>query len=327
MKKDFLTGAGSTEEGPWQLMVETTFGSYRKIEDAYILKEIGNTPLIRIRLFEKEFPSVEVYAKAEWFNPGGSVKDRAALFMVKDGLERGLLKPGVTLLDSTSGNTGIAYAMIGAALGIPVKLVIPENASIERKVTLKAYGAELIFSDGLEGSDGAQRLAQRIYAADPGAYFLPCQYDNPANPLAHETTTSVEILDQTQGRVEHFVACLGTTGTLVGTGRGLKKRKPDVKVHAVMPSESFHGLEGMKHIPTAIRPGIYDESVHDEIILADTEESYDIAEQLTREEGIFVGHSAGAALVGVREVAWQIQRGMIVTIFPDGGDRYLSEMR
>ena len=238
-------------------MVETTFRAIRKIEDAPILKEIGNTPLLKIKLFEKEFPEVEIYAKAEWFNPGGSVKDRPALSMVRDGLERGLLKPGVTLLDSTSGNTGIAYAMIGAALGIPVKLVIPENASAERKATLKAYGADLVFSDDMEGSDGAQRLAQRIYEADPGTYYLPCQYDNPANPKAHEDTTAVEILEQTGGRVEHFVAGLGTTGTLVGTGRGLKKRKPEVKVYAVMPSESCNGLEGMKHKPTASRPRHY----------------------------------------------------------------------
>lgn len=313
------------KEEHWQLMVETTYRAIRKIEDVPILDEIGNTPLLRIKLFEKEFPGVEVYAKAEWFNPGGSVKDRPALFMVRDGLERGLLKPGMTLLDSTSGNTGIAYAMIGAALGFPIKLVVPENASAERKATLKAYGADLVFSDGLEGSDGAQRLAQKIYEADPGAYFLPCQYDNPANPKAHEDTTAAEILEQTEGRVEHFVAGLGTTGTLVGTGRGLKKRKPGVKVYAVMPSESFHGLEGMKHIPTAIRPGIYDDSVQDELILANTEESWDLSEQLTREEGIFVGHSSGAALVGVREVARRIGSGVIVTIFPDGGDRYLSE--
>jgi cysteine synthase B len=283
--------------------------------------------LLPIRIFEKEFPEVEVYAKAEWFNPGGSVKDRAALSMVRDGLERGLLRPGITLLDSTSGNTGIAYAMISSALGIPVKLVLPENASEERKSILKAYGVDIVYSDALEGSDGAQRLAAKIYEEDTEAYYLPCQYDNPANPRAHEETTAPEIIDQTRGRIDHFVACLGTTGTLVGTGRGLKKLKPDVVVHAVMPSDSFHGLEGMKHIPSAIRPKIYDESVHDHLILATTEESYDLAEQMTREEGIFVGHSAGAALAGVRKVAREIGRGVIVTIFPDSGDRYLSEMR
>jgi cysteine synthase B len=217
--------------------------------------------------------------------------------------------------------------MIGAALGIPVKLVLPENASEERKATLRAYGTDIVYSDALEGSDGAQRLAAKIYEKDPEAYFLPCQYDNPANPRAHEETTAPEILEQTGGRVEHFVSCMGTTGTLVGTGRGLKKRKSGVKVHAVMPSDSFHGLEGMKHIPTSIRPGIYDESVHDELIPASTEESWDLSEQLTREEGVFVGHSGGAALVGVREVARKVGRGVIVTIFPDGGDRYLSEMR
>lgn len=308
-------------------MTETTAQEIRRIEESSILRQIGNTPLLPIRLLEKEFPEVEVYAKAEWFNPGGSVKDRAALSMVRDGVERGLLRPGITLLDSTSGNTGIAYAMIGATLGISVKLVLPENASEERKNTLKAYGVDIVYSDALEGSDGAQRLAAKIYEEDKETYYLPCQYDNPANPAAHEETTAPEIIEQTQGRVEHFVACLGTTGTLIGTGRGLKKRKPGVVVHAVMPSDSFHGLEGMKHIPSAIRPKIYDESVHDELILASTEDSWDLAEQLTREEGIFVGHSAGAALVGVREVARKVGRGVIVTIFPDSGDRYLSEMR
>ncbi|MBI3128899.1 MAG: cysteine synthase family protein [Candidatus Tectomicrobia bacterium] len=307
-------------------MIQAPARSFRSIDDVPILKLIGNTPLLRIRLFEREFPHVEVWAKAEWFNPGGSVKDRPALSMVRDGLERGLLRPGMTLLDSTSGNTGIAYAMIGAALGIPVKLVLPANASPERKGTLKAYGAEMVFSSALEGSDGAQRLARRIYEEDPEAYFLPCQYDNPANPLAHENGTAVEILEQTGGRVTHFVAGLGTTGTLVGTGRGLKKRKADVKVCAVMPAEPFHGLEGMKHIPTAIRPGIYEEAVHDQLILAGTEDSYQLAERLAHEEGLFVGHSSGAALVGAREVAERARSGVIVVIFPDSGDRYLSEM-
>lgn len=308
-------------------MVEAPARSFRKIEDAPILGLIGNTPLLRIRLLEKEFPHVEVWAKAEWFNPGGSVKDRPALAMVRDGLERGLLRPGVTLLDSTSGNTGIAYAMIGAAIGVPVRLVLPANASPERKATLKMYGAEMVFSSALEGSDGAQRLARKIYEADPDAYFLPCQYDNPANPRAHEDGTAVEILEQTDGRITHFVAGLGTTGTLVGTGRGLKKRKSGVKVCAVMPTDSFHGLEGMKHIPTAIRPKIYDETVHDHLFLAGTEESYQLAERLAREEGIFVGHSSGASLAGARELARRVRGGVIVAIFPDGGDRYLSEMR
>jgi len=307
--------------------VRTPSGAFRRLEDAPLLKCIGNTPLLRVRMFEEEFPRVEVWAKAEWFNPGGSVKDRPALYMVRDGLESGALRPGMTLLDSTSGNTGIAYAMIGAALGIPVKLVLPGNANPERKATLKAYGAEIVLSSALEGSDGAQRMARKIYEEDPEAHFLPCQYDNPANLRAHEETTAAEILEQTGGRVTHFVAGLGTTGTLVGTGRGLKERKKGVKVYAVMPSEAFHGLEGMKHIPTAIRPGIYDESVQDELLLAGTEESYDLAEGLARKEGIFIGHSAGAALVGVREVARRVREGVIVTIFPDGGDRYLSEKR
>ena len=312
-------------------MVESTVANpasaFRNLEDSPIIKCIGNTPLLEIKLFKSEFPDVEVYAKAEWFNPGGSVKDRPALFMVKDGLETGALRPGKILLDSTSGNTGIAYAMIGAALGISVRLVLPANASDERKATLKGYGADIVLSDPLEGSDGAQRLAAKMYQDEPEKYFLPCQYDNPANPLAHVETTAVEILEQTGGRVGHFIAGLGTTGTLVGTGRGLKERKPGIVVHAVMPSESFHGLEGMKHIPTAIRPKIYDESVHDNLILASTEESYDLAERIAKEEGLFIGHSAGAALVGVREVAKQIGKGVIVTLFPDGGDRYLSEAR
>ena len=307
--------------------VESPVSAFRNLADSPILKCIGKTPLLKIRLFEGEFPDVEVYAKAEWFNPGGSVKDRPALFMVKDGLETGELRPGKILLDSTSGNTGIAYAMIGAALGVPVRLVLPANASDERKATLKGYGAEVVLSDPLAGSDGAQRLAAKMYRDDPEKYFLPCQYDNPANPLAHVETTAVEILEQTDGRVEHFVAGLGTTGTLVGTGRGLKAQKASVSVHAVMPSESFHGLEGMKHIPTAIRPGIYDARVHDHLIPAGTEESYDLADRIVREEGLFIGHSAGAALVGVREVAKQIKKGVIVTLFPDGGDRYLSETR
>ncbi len=307
--------------------VENPASAFRNLGDSPIIKCIGNTPLLKIKMFESEFPDVEVYAKAEWFNPGGSVKDRPALFMVKDGLETGELRPGRILLDSTSGNTGIAYAMIGAALGIPVRLVLPANASDERKATLKGYGADIVLSDPLEGSDGAQRLAAKMYQDEPEKYFLPCQYDNPANPLAHVETTASEILEQTGGRVGHFIAGLGTTGTLVGTGRGLKERKPDVVVHAVMPSESFHGLEGMKHIPTAIRPKIYDESVHDNLILASTEESYDLAERIAKEEGLFIGHSAGAALVGVREVAKQIGKGVIVTLFPDGGDRYLSEAR
>ena len=313
------------------MMVESTVenprSAFRSMEDSAVINCIGDTPLLRVRLFESEFPEVEVYAKAEWFNPGGSVKDRPALYMVKDGLESGWLRPGKILLDSTSGNTGIAYAMIGAALGIPVRLVLPANASDERKATLEGYGADVVYSDPLEGSDGAQRLAAKMRRDEPGKYFWPCQYDNPANPLAHVETTAVEILEQTDGRVAHFVAGLGTAGTLVGAGRGLKQRKPDVSVHAVMPSESFHGLEGMKHIPTAIRPGIYDESAHDQLILASTEESYELAERAAREEGLFIGHSAGAALVGVREVAKQTGKGVIVTLFPDGGDRYLSEAR
>jgi len=293
---------------------------------ANVLETIGWTPLIRLNKVTQGIRT-PVYAKAEYWNPGGSVKDRPALNMILEGERSEKLAPGKIILDATSGNTGIAYAMIGAAIGVSVKLVLPANASPERKATLKAYGAEMVFSSALEGSDGAQRLARKIYEADPDTYFLPNQYDNPANPLAHENGTAVEILEQTEGRITHFVAGLGTTGTLVGAGRGLKKRKPDVKVCAVMPAESFHGLEGMKHIPTAIRPGIYDESVQDHLFLAGTEESYQLAERLAREEGMFVGHSSGAALVGAREVAKRVRGGVIVVVLPDGGDRYLSEIR
>ncbi len=307
-----------------QSMVETPARRFRSVEEAPIVQQIGNTPLLRIRLLEKELPDVEVYAKAEWFNPGGSVKDRPALFIIRDAIERDALRPGMILLDSTSGNTGIAYAMIGAALGVPIKLVVPENASPERKATLKAYGADVVYSSALEGSDGAQRLAAKIYEENPDAYFMACQYDNPANPRAHVETTSLEILEQTDGRLDHFVSGLGTTGTLVGTSRGLKMRKPSIQTHAVMPEYSLHGLEGMKHIPSAIRPKIYDESTHDTLYLVSTEESYELSGRLASEEGIFAGHSAGAALVGVREVGRRIGSGVIVTIFPDGGDRYLS---
>ncbi|MED5578478.1 MAG: cysteine synthase family protein [Nitrospinota bacterium] len=304
--------------------IESSVTPFKDIENSQILKQIGNTPLLKVELFKDEFPDVEVYGKAEWFNPGGSVKDRPALNMVKEGINSGVLCPGKVLLDSTSGNTGIAYAMIGAALNIPISLVIPENASSERIETLKKYGADLIFSSPMEGSDGAQRMARKLYEENPDLFFMPCQYDNSFNPLAHEETTALEILDQTDGKVQHFVASLGTTGTLVGTGRGLKKNKPDVKVHAVMPSEPFHGLEGMKHIPSSIRPGIYDVAVHDNLILSGTESSYDYAEKISIKEGLFVGHSSGAALVGVHEVAKSIKKGVIVTIFPDGGDRYLA---
>ena len=288
-----------------------------------MLELVGNTPLLRIRLFAAEFPGVEVYAKAEWFNPGGSVKDRAALSMIEDGERRGALTPGRTIIDSTSGNTGIAYAMIGAAKGYPVKLVLPRNVSAERKQLIDAYGAEIVYSDPLEGSDGAIRLVRQLIAEDPERYFYPDQYSNPANPLAHYNGTAVEILEQTGGRITHFVAGLGTSGTFVGTARRLKEHDPRIGTIAVMP-EQFHGLEGLKHLPSSIVPAIWTPEYADEVWESPTETAYDLVRALGKAEGILAGHSSGAALWAVRLLAAKIGEGVIVTLFPDSGDRYLS---
>src|SRR3977135_1760441 len=247
----------------------------QSVVPAGITQLIGNTPLLRIRLFERQFPRVEVYAKAEWFNPGGSVKDRAALFMIEDGERRGALTRDKTIIDSTSGNTGIAYAMVAAAKGFTVKLVMPSNVSAERKALISAYGAEVVYSDAGEGSDGAIRLVRELVAAEPDRYFYPDQYSNPANVRAHYEGTAVEILQQTAGRVTHFVAGLGTTGTFVGTSRRLKEHDPSIRTIAVQPEDSFHGLEGLKHIPTAIVPKIWDPSVADEIWDCPTEPEED----------------------------------------------------
>ena len=294
-----------------------------RAEARRLLELVGNTPLLKIRLFEQMFPRLEVYAKAEWFNPGGSVKDRAALAMIEDGERRGALRPGQTIIDSTSGNTGIAYALVGAAKGYPVKLVMPRNVSEERKELVAAYGAEVEFSDALEGSDGAITLVRDLVAASPEKYFYPDQYSNPANWRAHYYGTGVEILEQTGGRVTHFVAGLGTTGTFVGTARRLKEHGPGVTAIAVMPEE-FHGLEGMKHLPSSIVPRIWDPAVADELWTAPTEPSYELARAIARSEGLLVGHSSGAALWAVGQLAERIGEGVVVTVFPDSGDRYLS---
>ena len=288
-----------------------------------LLELVGNTPLLRIRLFEAEYPGLEVYAKAEWFNPGGSVKDRAALAMIEDGERRGSLTRDKVIIDSTSGNTGIAYAMVGAAKGYPVKLVMPGNVSEERKQLITAYGAEIVYSDPLEGSDGAIRLVRQLIAEAPDRYFYPDQYSNPANPLAHYNGTALEILEQTGGRITHFVAALGTTGTFVGTARRLKERDPGIATVAVMP-EQFHGLEGLKHLPSSIVPKIWNPEHADELWESPTEPAYDLARRLSQSEGILVGHSSGAALWGVAKLAERIGEGVVVTIFPDSGDRYLS---
>lgn len=289
-----------------------------------ITKLIGNTPLLRVRIFEREFPGVEVYAKAEWFNPGGSVKDRAALSMIEDGERRGALTRGKTIIDSTSGNTGIAYALVGAAKGYPVKLVMPGNVSSERKALVTAFGAEIVYSDAGEGSDGAILKVRELVAIEPDGYFYPDQYSNQANPRTHYDGTAVEILEQTSGRITHFVAGLGTTGTFVGTSRRLKEHNASIHTIAVQPEDSFHGLEGLKHLPTAIVPKIWDPSVADEVWGAPTEPAYELARELARTEGLLVGHSSGAALWAVRKLAATIREGVVVTVFPDSGDRYLS---
>jgi S-sulfo-L-cysteine synthase (O-acetyl-L-serine-dependent) len=293
-----------------------------------MLALIGKTPLLRLERFASELPGVEFYAKAEWFNPGGSVKDRAALAMIREGERTGSLRPGKTILDATSGNTGIAYGMIGAALGYAVKLCLPASASIERKQILKAYGVELVITPGDEGSDGAIRRVREIYEADPEKYFYADQYSNPANPAAHYCSTAPEIWEQTHGGVTHFVAGLGTSGTFVGTTRRLKEFNPRIRCVSVQPDSGFHGLEGLKHMATAIVPKIYDASLADEDLAAPTEEAQRIVKSISRKEGILIGVSAGAALWACLELAKRLPRGepaVFVTIFPDSGEKYLSE--
>ncbi len=290
-----------------------------------VIDLVGDTPLIRLtHVTEGLSPGVEVYAKAEWFNPGGSVKDRPALWMILDGIRTGKLTPDKILMDSSSGNTAIAYAMIGAALGYKVELVIPENINIERKKTLQAFGSKIIYSDPLEGSDGAIRLARKLKAENPDKYFMPDQYNNPENPKSHYDSTAVEIWEQTEGRVTHFVAGLGTSGTFMGTSRRLKEFNPDIVAIAVEPAESLHGLEGMKHMPTSIVPGIYDSAYPDELIRVTTEDAYDFMKELLKKEGIFIGHSGGAVAFATVEYAKKLKEGVLVTVFPDGGYRYLS---
>src|SRR5579883_2830062 len=294
-----------------------------------LLSVIGNTPLLRLERVARDFPGVEIYAKAEYFNPGGSVKDRPALNMLLEGERSGALKPGKIILDATSGNTGIAYAMIAAAKDYKVKLCLPKNASPERKRILKAYGAELVFTPPDEGSDGAIRRVREIHAAEPDLYFYPDQYNNPANWQAHYNTTAPEILEQTAGLVTHFVALLGTSGTFIGTSLRLKKEVRNVECISAQPATGFHGIEGTKHMPTAIVPGIYDESIASRNIWVETEDAYRMVRRLAREEGVLVGISAGgnvhAALSIGRELAREGKQGIIVTVLCDAADKYLSE--
>lgn len=296
----------------------------------HLEQQIGNTPLIGFRRITAHLPAnVRVYAKAEWTNPGGSVKDRAAYSIIKQAELTGELAPGKTLVDSTSGNTGIAYAMIGAAKGYRVKLFLPANASPERVAILRAYGAELVLTDPLEGSDGAILAVRELVAKEPGKYFYANQYNNPANWQAHYNTTGHEIWQQTHGQVTHFLAGLGTSGTLMGTGRRLKQYDPDIQIIAMQPDSAFHGLEGLKHMPTAIKPGIYDAGFADRIVTASTEATYVMARRLAREEGYLVGISSAAAMVASMELAEELasvgQSGVIVTLFPDNAYKYLSE--
>jgi cysteine synthase B len=291
-----------------------------------VLDLIGRTPLVRLQQFEREVPAgVELYAKAEWQNPGGSVKDRAAARMILEGEASGKLIRGRTILDATSGNTGIAYAMVGTSRGYSVKLCVPENASPERKLILRALGAELVLTDPLEGTDGSIREARRLYAEDPDRYFYPDQYSNDANWRAHYDTTAPEIIEQTSGRLTHFVAGLGTSGTFVGTGRRLRQFNPAIKLISFQPDSAFHGLEGLKHMDSAIVPAIYDPTLADEDLRVGSERAYEMVRRLARQEGLLGGISSGAALAVMLDVARRLERGVIVTVFPDGAEKYLTD--
>ena len=290
-----------------------------------ILDLIGRTPLIRLRQMEKECPGVEIYAKAEWQNPGGSVKDRAAARMITEGEQSGALTPQKTILDATSGNTGIAYAMIGAARGYRVKLCVPENASQERKLILRAFGAELVLTSPLESTDGAIREARRLYAESPDTYFYPDQYNNDGNWRAHYDTTGPEIIEQTAGTLTHFVAGLGTSGTFVGTARRLRQFNKSIKLISFQPATAFHGLEGLKHMESAIIPGIYDPGIADQDLRVESEDAFEMVRRLAREEGVMAGISSGAAVSAVLQVARQLKTGIIVTVCPDGAEKYLTE--
>lgn len=297
----------------------------RRLEEAPLAGLIGNTPLLPLRATAWELGGVTLYAKAEWFNPGGSVKDRPALWMIRDALRRNALRPGMTLLDATSGNTGIALSMLGAALGFPTQLVLPANASRERQGIMRSFGAELVLTDPLAGTDGAQRVARRIEKSNPEAYLYVDQYNNPANWRAHYEGTGAEILRQTEGGLTHFVAGVGTGGTVVGAGRRLKEDHASVRVIGVQPAGPLHGIEGLKHMESSVQPGVFDPTVLDAELFVETEEAQQYARLLAEKEGLLVGTSSGAALAASLQVAKDLQEGTIVTVFPDGGERYLSE--
>ncbi len=297
----------------------------RPFAPASMIDLIGGTPLIRLRAFGRDTPAVELYAKAEFQNPGGSVKDRAAASILREAKRAGRLRDGVTILDATSGNTGIAYAMISAAFGYRLKLCMPANVTPERTRTLKAFGAELILTDPMEGTDGAIREARRLFAADPQRYFYADQYNNDANWRAHYDGTGPEIIEQTEGRITHFVAGLGTSGTFMGVGRRLRELNHEIRLISVQPDSPMHGVEGLKHMETAIRPGIYDDRLADEDVRVSTEQAYDLTRRLASEEGMLVGVSSGAALAAALGLAARIRKGVVVMVFPDSGTRYLTE--
>ncbi len=295
---------------------------------ADVTEYIGNTPLLRLAHIEQQYglpAGVELHAKAEFFNPGGSVKDRAALYMIRDGEQRGLLSPGKTILDASSGNTGIAYAMIGASLGYKVEICLPEFASPERKRLLKLYGANIIYTPAADGTDGAILEARRRHNEHPDLYFYPDQYNNPANWWAHYYGTGPEVWQQTQGKITHFVAVVGTSGTFTGTSRRLKSYNSQIEIAEVQPESAFHGLEGVKHMPTAIVPGIYDPNLADRHLTVSTEQAQQMTRALARHEGILAGPSGGAGVLAAVQVARSLTKGVVVTVLPDGGSRYLGD--
>jgi cysteine synthase B len=286
---------------------------------------VGNTPLVRLWSVTRDLsPAVEIYAKLEYFNPGGSVKDRSALQMMRNALAEGDLGDGEVLLDSTSGNTGVAYSMLGAALGVPIHLVMPQNVSSPRKAISRAFGTKISFSDPLESSDGAIVKAQEMKETAEEQFFYADQYGNLGNPTAHYQTTGPEIWEATRGRVTHFVSGVGTTGTIMGTGRRLKLYNAAVQIVAVEPDDAFHGLEGLKHLPSSLVPAIYEKDDIDALERVETEEGWDMTERLAREEGLLVGYSAGAAMVAALRVGAPLEQGVIVAIFPDHADRYIE---
>jgi S-sulfo-L-cysteine synthase (O-acetyl-L-serine-dependent) len=319
--------AANSNPAPWQAHLRADQAGARPAGEA-LLDRIGNTPLLPLDALTRDLPTIQLLGKAEWYNPGGSIKDRAAASIVTEARRTGKLAPGKILLDSTSGNTGIAYAMLGAALGFPVTLCVPENVSPERKRILQAYGANIIYTDPGEGSDGAIKIARQLATSHSDLYFYADQYSNEANWRAHYQTTANEIWEQTEGRITHFVSMLGTTGTFVGTTRRLKELNPHVRCISLQPDSAFHGIEGAKHLPSAVVPRIYDSSLADENLEISTEDAHAMARRLARENGLLVGVSAAAAVVGSLQVAEGLKKNQpatIVTILCDSGDKYLSE--